>query len=97
MPVRTPYTDNFHLADLESCSRIARVLGSGRVVVNSSHSKHSCVMGAGLHVTARAQDGIVEAFEHETLPVMAFQFHPERMVFDRRFVELIRIALSRGG
>ena len=95
MPVRTPYTDNFHLADLTPGSRIAKVLGSHRAVINSSHS---CCVGRvaeGLKVTARAQDGIVEAYEHETLPIMAFQFHPERMTYDARFVELIRVALSR--
>ena len=94
MPVTTPYVDNFHLADLESGSRIARVLGSNRAVINSSHSMRSFTMGAGLKVTARAPDGVVEAFEHETLPVMAFQFHPERMSYDARFIELLRVSLS---
>jgi len=52
-------------------------------------------MGTGLRVTGRALDGIVEAFEHESLPVMAFQFHPERMVYDVRFVSLLKEALSQ--
>lgn len=94
MPVTVPYVDNFHLADLVPGSRIATVLGSTRAVINSSHSRRSFEMGKGLRVTARAPDGVVEAFEHETLPVMAFQFHPERMTYDRRFVELLRVALS---
>ena len=25
---------------------------------------------------------------------MAFQFHPERMTFDARFIELLRVSLS---
>lgn len=94
MPVTVPYVDNFHLADLEPGSRIARVLGQNRVVVNSSHSNRSFEMGKGLKVTARAPDGVVEAFEHESLPVMAFQFHPERMAFDARFIALLRVSLS---
>ena len=93
-PVTVPYVDNFHLADLEPGSRIARVLGSARAVVNSSHSNRSFEMGKGLKVTARAPDGVVEAFEHESLPIMAFQFHPERMAYDVRFIELLRVALS---
>ena len=94
MPVTVPYVDNFHLADLEPGSRIARVLGSNRAVINSSHSNRSFEMGKGLKVTARAPDGVVEAFEHESLPIMAFQFHPERMAFDARFIELLRVSLS---
>ena len=94
MPVRTPYTDNFHLVDLEPGSRIAAVFGATRAIVNSSHSNRSLAMGRGLRVTARAPDGVVEAFEHETLPVMAFQFHPERLTFDPRQVELLRVSLS---
>ena len=94
MPVTVPYVDNFHLADLAPGSRIARVLGQSRAVINSSHSNRSFEMGKGLKVTARAPDGVVEAFEHESLPVMAFQFHPERMTFDARFIELLRVSLS---
>ena len=94
MPVTVPYVDNFHLTDLEPGSRIARVLGQSRAVINSSHSNRSFEMGKGLKVTARAPDGVVEAFEHDSLPVMAFQFHPERMTFDARFIELLRISLS---
>ena len=30
-------------------------------------------------VTARAIDGIIEAYEHDTLPIYATQFHPERL------------------
>ena len=94
MPVREPYTDNFHLADLAADSRISRVLGATRVVVNSSHSNRSFEMGRGLRVTAWAQDGVVEAFEHESLPVMAFQFHPERMTYDERFIALLKESLG---
>ena len=93
-PVKTPYVDNFHVVDVVPETRLAAVLGSTQAVVNSSHGNRSSTMGKGLKVTARAPDGVIEAFEHETLPVMAFQFHPERMTFDRRFVELLRVALS---
>ena len=94
MPTSRPYVDNFHLIDLEPGSRIARALGSNRAVVNSSHSVRTLKPGIGLKVTARAPDGVIEALEHEDLPVMAFQFHPERMTYDARFIELLRIALS---
>lgn len=46
---------------------------------NSTH--HQSVKDAApcLRVTAYSQEGVVEAFEHEALPVLATQFHPERL------------------
>ena len=85
---------NYHTADLVEGSRFARIMGETRVMINSYHTMRSVKMAEGLKVTARSSDGVVEAFEHETLPIMAFQFHPERMTEDPRFVELMRVALS---
>ena len=89
-----PWKDNYHMADLVEGSRFARIMGERRVRINSYHTMRSVKMAAGLKVTARASDGVVEAFEHETLPIMAFQLHPELMADDPRFVGLVREALS---
>ena len=89
-----PWKENYHMADLVEGSRFARIMGERQVKINSYHSMRSVKMAAGLKVAARAADGVVEAFEHETLPIMAFQFHPERMTEDPRFVALMRAALS---
>ena len=89
-----PWADNYHLAVLEPGSRIAAAIGAEKVVVNSSHRRCIMKVAPGFTVTARAPDGVVEAIEHETSSVMAFQFHPERMTFDDRMVGLIRTALS---
>ena len=84
----------FHEAEFAPGSRIARAMGAAKCRVNSWHTLHSAKLGKGLKVTARAPDGVVEAFEHETLPIMAFQFHPELMADDLRFVGIVREALS---
>ena len=47
--------------------------------VNSVHHQALGRLGRGLSVTARSEGGVVEAVEHETLPLIAVQFHPERM------------------
>lgn len=47
--------------------------------VNSSHHQGLDELGAGLRVTAAAPDGVVEAAEHVSLPILTVQFHPERM------------------
>ena len=49
--------------------------------MNSSHHQGVDRPGNGLRVVLRAQDGVIEAMEHETLPVWCVQFHPERMCF----------------
>lgn len=94
-PPPATVADNYHRAKVEPDTRIAAMLGAGEVRINSSHTMRSFAMGTNLVVTARAPDGVVEAFEHKSLPVMAFQFHPERMTFDVRFINLIRTALSK--
>ena len=49
--------------------------------VNSYHHQAIRTLGAGLHVTAVSDaDGVIEAIEHDSLPVMAVQWHPERMI-----------------
>ena len=47
--------------------------------VNSAHHQALGRLGRGLTVTARSQDGVIEAVEHDTLPLICVQFHPERM------------------
>ncbi len=47
--------------------------------VNSTHHQAVKDLAPGLKVTARSVEGIVEAYEHEVLPIFATQFHPERL------------------
>ncbi|QPK80631.1 gamma-glutamyl-gamma-aminobutyrate hydrolase family protein [Schaalia sp. ZJ405] len=51
--------------------------GHERLDVSSAH--HQCVeeLGTDLAVSARAEDGIVEAIEHTRLPILGVQWHPE--------------------
>ena len=47
--------------------------------VNRAHHQALGGLGRGLRVTARSEGGIAEGVEHEALPLIAVQFHPERM------------------
>lgn len=107
MPLdRTPFIEHrskqapsvrhcFHMIDVKPGSRLAEGLGATRFKVNSSHGYSATKIGKGLVVTARADDGIVEAIEHETLPVTGFQFHPEA-IFDLnpRYLRIITDAIE---
>lgn len=59
-------------------------------VVNSAHHQAIGCVGKGLQAIQWAEDGIIEAVRHESLPILALQWHPERLkkpvgqnVFDR--------------
>ncbi len=54
--------------------------------VNSYHHQALERLGEGLTATAWSAGGkIVEAVEHEELPVFAVQWHPERMTGEKRY------------
>ena len=53
-------------------------------VSNSSHHQAIGKLGAGLSVTCRSPEGIIEGVTHEHGRVLGVQFHPERMAFANR-------------
>ena len=70
--------DNAHATRVEPGSRLFGIYGACPTV-NSAHHQGVDRLGNGLRVVQRAADGVVEAVEHERLPVFAVQWHPERM------------------
>ncbi|MPL95164.1 putative glutamine amidotransferase [bioreactor metagenome] len=75
--------DKIHPIRTLSGSLPARLLGPV-CAVNSSHHQAVDAIGRGLNATAWSESGLVEALEHENLPVFSFQFHPERISYYRR-------------
>ena len=91
-----------HEVYAEEGSVLYRLFGQ-KFRTNSTHHQAVKDLAPGFHVTARSVEGIVEAYEHDTLPILATQFHPERLtgiLWDDRtpdfrpwfeyFVELVR-------
>lgn len=74
------HADSVHPARTVPGSVLHRLYGRD-MTVNSSHHQGLAAMGRGLRATAYAPDGVVEAAEHESLPILTVQFHPERMAF----------------
>lgn len=70
-------TDNVHSIETVENSLISRLYGK-HFSVNSAHHQAVKQLGKNLKATA-FHNKILEAFEHETLPIFGFQFHPERM------------------
>ena len=67
-----------HLIRTEPGSVLHELFGA-EFYVNSRHNNAIEDLAPGFKATAWSPDGIIEAVEHETLPIWATQFHPERM------------------
>lgn len=70
--------DRYHIVHTAD-PRMRQLCGGERILVNSAHHQAVDLLGKGLRVIQRAEDGIVEAVCHEGLPILALQWHPERL------------------
>ena len=61
----------------------ARLLGPSPWVTSNHHQAVN-VLGQGLAACQWAEDGVVEALTHTSLPVLGVQYHPERQSFQLR-------------
>lgn len=78
VPTHSGDTDRVHPVSAAEGSLLHRLYGA-EFSVNSSHHQGVGRLGRGLRVTALSADGVIEAMEHESLPLITLQFHPERM------------------
>ncbi len=79
-PHQLPEPEAAHALRIEADSRLAAALGDAGAAVNSRHHQAVSDPGAGLRVSARAEDGLVEAVERDDgCFCLGVQWHPERM------------------
>ena len=70
-----------HPVKVQTGSRLAEILGSTALDVNSLHHQSIDRPGNGLHVVAHAPDGVAEGAEVPAHPfAVAVQWHPEELV-----------------
>jgi putative glutamine amidotransferase len=77
--------------------RLAALLGSDELQVNSIHRQGIKALGAGLLATVFAPDGLIEGVESPDGLVLAVQWHPEELIGDdpaarRLFTDLVERA-----
>ena len=71
--------DCYHEVVTKECFLMRRLYGR-RTIVNSYHHQAVEQIGEGFKITMESEDGVAEALEHDTLPILAVQWHPERIV-----------------
>jgi putative glutamine amidotransferase len=90
-----------HSVDLVPGSRLAAILGTQEMRVNSLHHQAIKVPGQEMAVSASARDGVIEAVEIAGRPfVIGVQWHPERLFAEdeaaqRLFIAFVQAAAAR--
>ena len=70
-------TDRHHLTHI--APSVLRTLYGEAMEVNSAHHQAADRLGKGLTAVQWATDGVIEAVVHERYPILALQWHPERL------------------
>lgn len=80
--VKVPGIYASHEIIIEEKSKLFNIMQNKKSIVNSFHHQAVDKLGAGLVVTARASDGIIEAMEYleRDAYTLGVQWHPECMV-----------------
>lgn len=69
-----------HHVQIDPDTHLAAMLGAGRIGTNSMHHQAVNRVAEGFRVTARADDGTVEAIENGDGSIIGVQWHPEDLV-----------------
>lgn len=75
----TGHQNTSHLVHTVPRTHISALLGT-LFKTNSYHHQAIDRLGQNLYASAYSKDGIVEAVEHCSLPILGVQWHPERMI-----------------
>jgi len=85
----------FHFVDIFEGTLLSRIMGASRIHVRSSHHQSVKNPGRGLHLSAVAHDGVIEALEPRTKSfLVAVQWHPEKTPNDRYTKKLFKALVS---
>jgi putative glutamine amidotransferase len=87
-------TEPTHEVEIESRSRLHRMVRTRKLAVNSFHHQAVDVLGDGLRVVATAADGTIEAIEGEGF-VVGVQWHAATLMAHMPLFEALVTAASR--
>ncbi|MGD8463606.1 MAG: gamma-glutamyl-gamma-aminobutyrate hydrolase family protein [Anaerolineae bacterium] len=91
-----PRDHRAHSVNISAGSRLARIVGTTALAVNSMHHQALKDVAAGLSVVARSPDGIIEAIESPDHPfALGVQWHPEELAGTEATAQRLFDALHR--
>lgn len=92
------YNQSIHKVSVEPDSVLARWLGRSEIEVNSLHHQAAASAGPEARITARADDGTVEAVEpSSTSHVVGVQWHPELLRHRQEHLALFQGLVAAAG
>lgn len=71
--------DKVHGSRVEKVSFLYNIYQKEHIFTNSAHHQAIGKLGKDLSPVQYSDDGLIEAFAHNTLPIYGVQWHPERM------------------
>ena len=90
-----PRHKGHHMVRLTPGSLLGSIAGEEDWFVNSLHTQKTEIARAGFIVSARTENGDVEAIEStEKTFVIGTQFHPEMMIYDARAEKLLQAYIA---
>ena len=85
-------TDRYH--KVYTAPSLLETVCPSEMIVNSAHHQAADRLGSDLRAIQWAPDGTVEAICHGRLPVLAVQWHPERLAIGTEGDALLRLFLQ---
>jgi putative glutamine amidotransferase len=80
--------DKIHASSTISDTFISKLYGD-TLITNSAHHQGIGSLGKQIFLSQFATDYVVEAIYHATLPIIAVQWHPERMCFEHQRLDTV--------
>lgn len=90
----TPLPD--HEVEIFEGTRLAKLVGSTKIVTNSSHHQGVDKIGNGLRQTAKTSDGVLEGLESiDSDQILSVQWHPEYLTAEPSHLALFEDLVAR--
>jgi len=96
-----PGVKGTHMVKFEKGSLLESLLCRDSMMVNSFHHQAVKTVAPGFRIVARANDGVIEAYESEQRDpvILCVQFHPEKCIYggDDTFLPLFKYFIEKAG